>query len=61
MSFKASIVIPCFNEELNLPLLIIRCQEIHQKNNLLEFIFVNNGSTDNSKKILKKYLIIILR
>ena len=54
MSFKASIVIPCFNEELNLPLLIKRCQEIHQKNNLLEFIFVNNGSTDNSKKILKK-------
>ena len=54
MSFKASIVIPCFNEELNLPLLIKRCQEIHQENNLLEFIFVNNGSTDNSKKILKK-------
>ena len=54
MSFKASIVIPCFNEELNLPLLIKRCEEIHQKNNLLEFIFVNNGSTDNSKKILKK-------
>ena len=53
MGFKASIVIPCFNEGLNLPLLIKRCQEIHKKNNILEFIFVNNGSTDNSKELLK--------
>ena len=54
MEFKASIVIPCFNEEQNLPLLIKRCQEIYKKNKSFEFIFVNNGSSDKSEQLLNK-------
>ena len=46
-----SCVISCYNEEKNIPILLDQIQ----KNNLedrFEFIIVNNGSTDNSSKII---------
>ena len=46
-----SIVIPCYNEEKNIPILLKRCWE-NLKDFDLEVIFVNNGSSDNSKTIL---------
>lgn len=47
-----SIVIPCFNEEKNLPHLL---QKISAFNNpLIEFILVNNGSNDQSKVVLER-------
>lgn len=48
---KYSLVIPCYNEADNLPELINRC---HLLANIteLEVIFVNNGSTDNTKSLL---------
>jgi len=49
---KYSIIIPCFNESASLPLLMERCKLI-TKNNDVEVIFVNNGSTDNTNEILK--------
>ena len=48
--FDLSIVIPCYNEEKNLPNLVDQIQEIKQNNqNInLEFILVNDGSTDQT-------------
>ena len=50
---KYSLIIPCYNEEKNLPILINKCVKILKKDNY-EVVLVNNGSTDNSKEILIK-------
>jgi glycosyltransferase involved in cell wall biosynthesis len=52
---KFSLVIPCFNEAKNLPLLLKRCKEVANKPGV-EIILVDNGSTDDTKKILKNLL-----
>jgi len=52
---KFSLVIPCFNEAANLPLLLDRCKELTSVSNI-EVILVDNGSTDNSSEVLKKLL-----
>jgi glycosyltransferase involved in cell wall biosynthesis len=50
---KTSVIIPCFNEEDNLQVLFSTWLEnISEKN--IEVIFVNNGSSDNSKNILNE-------
>jgi glycosyltransferase involved in cell wall biosynthesis len=50
-----SLVIPCFNESKNIPILIDYYKKfLKDKKN--ELILVNNGSKDNTDKILKKYL-----
>ncbi len=48
---KLSVVIPCYNEEKNIPLLIKRFDEVIKRDDI-EVIIVNNGSSDNSEKIL---------
>ena len=50
---KISLIIPCYNEGLNIPELIDNCNKIISKKNI-EIIIVNNGSKDNTKKILNK-------
>ena len=50
-----SVIIPCFNEEKNLPILIERFEKIIKTNDI-ELLLVENGSTDNSKKVLEKLL-----
>lgn len=52
---KLSIVIPCYNEEKNLPLILSRFKEVI-KDESIEVILVNNGSTDNSKATLENLL-----
>lgn len=52
---KLSIVIPCYNEEKNIPLLLERFAEI-VGNRDMEIILVNNGSTDNSAKVMERLL-----
>ena len=52
---KFSLVIPCYNEEGNIELLINKCYELF-KNHNYEVIFVENGSTDDSLRILKNNL-----
>lgn len=47
-----SIIIPCYNEELSIPKLIDNCMNII--NNNIEIIIVDNGSIDNTFKILNK-------
>jgi len=48
-----SLVIPCYNEELNIPLIVQRCQEIVPEGLRMEIILVNNGSKDNTGEAIK--------
>lgn len=50
---QISIVVPCYNEAGNIPL-IIKCFKELSNNQNIEILLVNNGSTDNSKKIFAK-------
>ena len=51
MSF--SLVIPCYNEEENITILVNKYRKfLKNKNN--ELVFVNNGSTDNTDNLFKK-------
>ena len=52
---KMSIIIPCYNEEKNIPLILERFGSII-KNEKIEVILVNNGSTDNSQKVLENLI-----
>lgn len=49
-----SIIIPAFNEEKNIPLLVSELRNVTCKTNYtVEIIFINDGSTDNSADILR--------
>jgi glycosyltransferase involved in cell wall biosynthesis len=52
---KFSLVIPCYNEAANLPLLLGRCKEVTRCPDV-EVILVDNGSTDNSPEVLLSLL-----
>ena len=52
---KFSLIIPCYNEAANLPLLLNRCKRLAQRSDI-EIILVDNGSTDNSREILSNLL-----
>lgn len=51
---KLSIVVPCYNEADNIPLILKRFAEVITSD--MELILVDNGSTDNSAAILKELL-----
>lgn len=50
-----SLVIPCYNEAANLPLLVARCAEVF-RDERAEVILVDNGSTDDSSAVLARLL-----
>ncbi len=52
---KYSIVIPCFNESLNILRLFSEVDKYIVKNTCLEVIFVDDGSTDNTKILLQQF------
>lgn len=52
---KLSLVIPCYNEADNLPLLLGRCAEVARKDEI-EVILVDNGSTDATPSVLTSLL-----
>jgi glycosyltransferase involved in cell wall biosynthesis len=47
-------IIPCWNEENKLPKLINQIKNFDQSNYKVDFLFINNGSTDKSLKIIKE-------
>lgn len=49
---KFSLVIPCYNEAANLPLLLNRCQKLAAQPGV-EVVLVDNGSTDDSPAVLR--------
>ena len=52
-----TIVIPCFNEAQNIPLILKRFDYLKKEKNLediFEILFVNNGSNDNTIEILNE-------
>lgn len=51
-----SIIVPCYNEAENIPLILKRFSEVVGKRNDIEVILVNNGSTDNSAETLDSLL-----
>ena len=53
---QISIIIPCFNEEENLKHIFEKSENIFGKNNDIEVILVDNGSTDNTYEMLRDML-----
>ncbi len=52
---KCSLIIPCYNEAKNIPLLLKRCQGLADPDTI-EVILVDNGSTDESPAVLAEQL-----
>ncbi len=52
---KLSIVVPCYNEAKNIPLILERFSAVIKREDI-EVILVNNGSTDQTAKILKEWI-----
>ncbi|MDR6676684.1 glycosyltransferase family 2 protein [Pseudomonas oryzihabitans] len=52
---RFSLVIPCYNEGKNIPLLLERCKVL-ALNSDVEVILVDNGSTDNTAEVLESLL-----
>ena len=53
---KLSIIIPCYNEEKNIPLILDGFKKAVKSRNDVELIVVDNGSSDGTKKILENLL-----
>lgn len=52
---KLSIIVPCYNEEKNIPLILEKFNEVIKTDDI-EVVLVNNGSTDNSQVVLNGLL-----
>lgn len=50
---RLSIIVPCYNEERNIPLILKKFNEVINTDDI-EVILVNNGSTDGSKEVFDK-------
>lgn len=54
-TMKLSVVVPCYNESKNIPLILAGFQKVIKRDDV-EVILVNNGSTDDSKSVLNNHL-----
>ena len=52
---KLSIIVPCFNESKNIPLILKKFSNVITRSDI-EVLLVNNGSTDNSQSVINKLL-----
>jgi glycosyltransferase involved in cell wall biosynthesis len=52
---KFSLIIPCYNEAANIPLLLNRCKKFAE-HSLVEVILVDNGSIDATPQVLRELL-----
>lgn len=50
-----SVIVPCYNEEKNIPIILEKFREAIKKEEV-EIILVNNGSTDKTAALLKQLL-----
>ena len=55
-----SIVIPCYNESKSLSRLLEACLNACKSRNDIEFVFVNNGSNDDTQIILNQLLSLVV-
>ena len=53
---RFSLVIPCYNEVANLPLLLERCKALTVRPDV-EVVLVDNGSTDSTAEVLEELLL----
>jgi glycosyltransferase involved in cell wall biosynthesis len=53
---KLSTVIPCYNEEKNIPLLLEKFSEIYGGRKDCELVLVDNGSRDDSARVIAQLL-----
>ena len=51
-----SIVVPCYNEEKNIPLIVNIFNKFLPKDVTVELILVNNGSSDSSYKVINQLM-----
>lgn len=49
---KLSIVVPCYNEAKNIPLILLGFDKVIKRDDI-EVVLVNNGSTDDSKAVFE--------
>lgn len=54
-----SLVIPCYNEADNIPLIFQRLKEIMPTDLQMEVVLVNNGSKDNSREVFRTQLELV--
>lgn len=52
---KLSIIVPCYNESQNIPLILEKFASVIKKDGV-EVILVDNGSKDNSKEVLNELI-----
>ena len=52
---KLSLIVPCYNEAANLPLLLERCKDLADRPDV-EIVLVDNGSTDSTTEVLETLL-----
>jgi len=52
---RLSIVVPCYNEKENIPLLFDRFSKVIEERDI-EVVFVNNGSTDGSQIVFEELI-----
>lgn len=53
---RLSVVVPCYNEARNIPLILKRFNEVLSGREDVEIILVNNGSTDESYQVIDEVL-----
>lgn len=56
MGVKISIIIPVYNEERFLDKCLKSVSNNRSKENNIEILIINDGSTDNSLEIIKEFL-----
>ncbi len=52
---KLTVIIPCYNEAKNIPLILERLKQVVNRDDV-EFLLVDNGSTDDSESVLKSLI-----
>ena len=51
---KVLCIIPCFNEAHRIENLIVKINNFKKINKKIDFLFINDGSTDNTQNLIKK-------